>query len=578
MEPRFPSEQPPGAVFAVLDPDSGENGDDAVLGWLESALPFLNWRSHIFVTDGSNVRTERFSLDLLKLAAAFLERCGFANLHVHPLVHIRSGDTSQAETWNRLVDVFKPFQEQARAQLTEARLHVAPILAPSRGVSEAGALRPARFFRSRLAIPSFYLPRGILNQLTGRSGSDDTRFYLDSDSRGLIVLLWNSHVFETMLDRIEDDSGSLGSPCGAHLVLDAGRRRVYSCFHAWRRDEAGIDFGDPDLKKPVFPAPPSGGSCLKCFSESVLSMRENIIANRREAEGRKVCFELSLESARRGELTSAAELMHLAYELSVSNEDKVRALIHESLCLRDSGKLQEADDVMAVADGLADDRGEIAYFRGRIQFVWRDYIEALDWFEIALKSGSGKIPVEDMCFEMAQCHVNIGEYPEARPYLDRAEKPEERKAPVSFYRGICDYGENRFESALKFFREARTLGPALDDLGRVLFYIGACLKELEKYDEAVDALRDAVASEPEELANHNLLGFCYYKLKRHEEAVVCFLRAVEIDPGSGIDWANLASNLRDLGRTEEAIKMYKRALSIDPGIGFARDNLKKLTG
>ena len=86
------------------------------------------------------------------------------------------------------------------------------------------------------------------------------------------------------------------------------------------------------------------------------------------------------------------------------------------------------------------------------------------------------------------------------------------------------------------FRKALALGPATEDLGRVLFYIGACLKEMEQYEEAVSVLREAVDADPEDLANHNLLGFCYYKLERHKEAVACFLRAVEINPSSGIDW------------------------------------------
>ena len=91
-------------------------------------------------------------------------------------------------------------------------------------------------------------------------------------------------------------------------------------------------------------------------------------------------------------------------------------------------------------------------------------------------------------------------------------------------------------------------------------------------------LEKAVAADPDDIANHNLLGFCYYKLKRHQDAVACFRRAVEIDPKSGIDWANLGSNLRDLGRIDEAVEMYRKALSLDPNIGFARDSLAKLIG
>ena len=110
----------------------------------------------------------------------------------------------------------------------------------------------------------------------------------------------------------------------------------------------------------------------------------------------------------------------------------------------------------------------------------------------------------------------------------------------------------------------------------MLFYVGNCLKELDRFEEAIDVLKRAVEADPQDLPNHNLLGFCYYKTKQHGQAVRCFQRAVEIDPGSAIDWANLGSNLRDLGRTDEAMAMYEKALALDPTIGFARTSLTRL--
>ncbi len=178
---------------------------------------------------------------------------------------------------------------------------------------------------------------------------------------------------------------------------------------------------------------------------------------------------------------------------------------------------------------------------------------------------------------MAISHINLGEYPEARPHLDAASESGPQ-APIAFYRGICDlnHAEGNIEAALARFREALALGPEAEDRGRVLFYIGTCHKEKGQFDDAIAMLQQAVEADPEDLANHNLLGFCYYKLGRHEEAVTCFLRAVTIDPGSAIDWANLGSNLRDLGRTDEAITMYRKALTLDPTIGFARASLTRL--
>jgi tetratricopeptide (TPR) repeat protein len=574
---RAPFGQPPEVVFVVLHPELSTFDEHGLLSWLDSALPLLNWRTHMFVVGGEDGDASRVAEALMSRAGKYLDHHGFSNIHIHSLLQLRPGAGSQPRVWGRLVAAIKPFQLQAQELSSEARLHLAPILAPSPGVSLADALRAAEFFRSRMAIPSFWLAGGSLQGLVQMTESESTRFFVDDESLGLPILLWRSHVFETVLDRLEEDADDLISPCRSHLVIDAQQGRVFSCFKLWKQCEQGTELLTSNEGPPSLPPPPNSDACLSCIAESVVAMRDSLMANHREAEGRKVCFRLGIELAGSGNLPLAADLAHLAFELSTSNEDKATALIHEALCLRDSGRLEQADQMLEMAGEFTEDQGQIAYQRGRVQFVWRDYIEALDWFEAALESPSDQVPVEDMCFEMALCHINIEEYPEARPYLDRSQKSDERKAPVAFYRGVCDFGEGKFETALSAFREALEFRPAAEDLGRILYYIGACLKEMEQYEEAVSVLREAVTADPEDLANHNLLGFCYYKLKRHEEAVACFLRAVEINPNSGIDWANLGSNLRDLGKTKEAIAMYKKALSLDPHIGFARDNLKRLS-
>ncbi|MBM3132663.1 MAG: tetratricopeptide repeat protein, partial [Chloroflexi bacterium] len=120
------------------------------------------------------------------------------------------------------------------------------------------------------------------------------------------------------------------------------------------------------------------------------------------------------------------------------------------------------------------------------------------------------------------------------------------------------------------------LNPAPEDLSRVYFYMGSCLKDLGRYDEAIAALEMAVKADPNEYANYNLMGFCFYQTKRYEKAIEALYSAVKINPASAIDYASIGSNLRELGRYEDAIAMYNMALSIDPGLGFARENIVKL--
>jgi tetratricopeptide (TPR) repeat protein len=575
---QYPFGRPPEAAFLVLDEDSDARKRKSLFKWLKAVLPRLNWRSHLFLINDGHQGSETAAREMVRIASDFVEQHGFTTLHAHLPIDLHPSDARQRAAWERLIAPARPFQNRAYELLTETRLHIAPIIAPLPEVSVDEALTAAEFFNSRLAVPSFYLAGGVLGELIERADSDEIRFFVDPDGSGLAVQLWMSHVLETAVDRVEEDESELLLTCRQHLVVDEKSGGVFSCFKKWEMNDPSLFFDRADPDDPVIPGAPDEVHCPDCIARSALSMRENLRANDREREGHQVYSRLALALAGRKQHALAAELAHHAYELSDSDRDRTASLIHEGLCLCHAGEFEKADEVLKLANEYAEDEGLVAYHRGRVQFEWREYIDALDRFEEALASGSNQVPTEDMCFEMALCHINIEEYEEARSYLERSVKPGQKKSAVSFYLGICDLAGREVQRAMDHFREALLLDPADEDLGRILFYVGTCLKEMERFEEAIDVLERAVGADPEDILNHNLLGFCYYKIKRHEEAVACFRRAVGIDPRSAIDWASLASNLRDLGRIDEAIEMYEKALSLDPTIGFARANLVKLTG
>ena len=571
---RNPFGQPPESAYILFGVETGKNRLCDRVDWL---LPRLNWRSHIYLVGLHHTNLVETVGTILDIAAAFLNRHEYACVFVHPEISFGGEIGVREDEWAEMIAPVKPFQEQAHKLMSEARLHFAPILSPVGIATQVEADAAAAFFRNRMAIPSFCLPAGTLAGLPEEMEGTDARFFVDDGDRQLGNLLWDAHVFESVLESVEEERRPYLSPCRRHTVIEADGCSAYSCFYLHSLKSDGVPIHHAQESDLGLPGPPDGSHCLDCIGRSAAEIRENLVRNRRESEGRRVYFELSKELASRGSYDSAGALARSAYDISNSDEDRTASLIQQALCLRDSRKLDEADAVLLEASAFTSDSGLIAYQRGRVQYVWRDYIEALDRYEEALQTDSKHVPFEDMCFEMALCHINIEEYAEARPYLEKSQKSGQENPPIAFYRGVCDYGEGNPELALEHFRRALSLGPDIEDLGRVLFYIGSCLKELELFEEAVDTLKQAVEADPDDIANHNLLGFCYYKLKRHEEAIACFLRAVEINPQSGIDWANLGSNLRDLGRTDDAIIMYKKALSLDPHIGFARENLATLS-
>ncbi|KPK27995.1 MAG: hypothetical protein AMJ61_03880 [Desulfobacterales bacterium SG8_35_2] len=149
---------------------------------------------------------------------------------------------------------------------------------------------------------------------------------------------------------------------------------------------------------------------------------------------------------------------------------------------------------------------------------------------------------------------------------------------IEFYLGRNLLNLGRQDDALIHFNKALDLNPSEEDLPYIYSYIGNCLKDLEKFREAIVVLEKGAEIDNTRPDIHNLLGFCHFKLEEYEDAVSHFSKTIELNPASAIDYANLGVNYRRLEKTDEAIKYFELALSLDPSIEFARDNLAQLTG
>lgn len=160
--------------------------------------------------------------------------------------------------------------------------------------------------------------------------------------------------------------------------------------------------------------------------------------------------------------------------------------------------------------------------------------------------------------------------------LKAADKILPGKYYIKFYIGLCFLNMGETESALDYFNKTLALKPDEQEIASIYSYMGVCLKELGKYDEALNMLKEGEKFDRERTDIYNLMGFCYFKLKEHEMAIKCFKKNIRLDPGSAIDYANIASNYRDMGEKDKAIQYYKTALSIDPAIEFAQENLRTL--
>lgn len=174
--------------------------------------------------------------------------------------------------------------------------------------------------------------------------------------------------------------------------------------------------------------------------------------------------------------------------------------------------------------------------------------------------------------------VSLMEDPEeAVGYLRKISALFPERYEVWFFLGYALERAERPEEAMACFQQALSLHPREIDVSSIYCHMGVCLKDMERYEDALPHLLKAAELNEGQKEIYNVLGFCYFKLKEHHKAIEAFERAIEIDPGSGIDYANIASNLRELGHYAEAVHLYRMALELDPTLDFARDNLQRLS-
>ena len=498
--------------------------------WLAAALPHCAWSCHVVIAGGD--REGR----LLKTVVDYLDREEVAMVYLHLVADAGIGPAPEIEI---LMDAATRFQNEAYHERTGARLVPLPILEVAPGADPHPALETAGELAGRLAKPSLLLWDEPSEATITTAATLGLRLYLGSKAldTSIVEILTAAHVLDSTMARVDGADEMLG-PCWTHNVIAGGR--VFACGQHWRRGRSRAGFADEQA--PVWQ--PDSSLCAGCIADTIAGMGPSLVANQRQNEGRELALRASSALVDAGAHHAAAEVAQTAASLSRDPGERADALIQAALCRLAAGQLEAADQTLVESADSGAPAGLIAYHRAHVQVAWRDDIEALDRFAEALDLGLESVSVEDLHFEMALSHIRLEEWPDARSHLEQSGGP---SAAIAFNLGVCDVNDGQAERALKHFDRALEIGPPEEDLGRVRFFRGFCLKELERYEEAADDLAMSIELEEPELAHHNSLGFCLFKLGRYDEAVASFERAVAVDPGSAIDWANIGVNLERTG-------------------------------
>jgi protein O-GlcNAc transferase len=111
------------------------------------------------------------------------------------------------------------------------------------------------------------------------------------------------------------------------------------------------------------------------------------------------------------------------------------------------------------------------------------------------------------------------------------------------------------------YRAVLRLAPQHAD---ALHLLGVLAYQIERYDDSVRLISQAIATRKTVAAYHSNLGNAQKALGKLDQAGDCYRRALALAPRDSIASNNLANILKAQGRLEEAATWYSRALALKP--------------
>jgi len=167
------------------------------------------------------------------------------------------------------------------------------------------------------------------------------------------------------------------------------------------------------------------------------------------------------------------------------------------------------------------------------------------------------------CFYLSTLYTQMGEYPVAERYVQRAIEINPKQGEYYHQLGLIRYRQKRWAAALGFFRQALEIGSGKNE-APVWKSIGDVELELFDRDAALQAYTEALRIQPNDAQTHLALGRFYLERGQPDRAIEHLLAALETDPLLRAAYPLLGRAYRQTGHLSSAESVLKKALNASP--------------
>ncbi|MFW5975108.1 MAG: tetratricopeptide repeat protein, partial [Bacteroidota bacterium] len=159
----------------------------------------------------------------------------------------------------------------------------------------------------------------------------------------------------------------------------------------------------------------------------------------------------------------------------------------------------------------------------------------------------------------AQYYISIDKYDEALTLLNQLEKIDPYNIEIFFIKGGLYSQLNKFNKAIEQYKKALNE----ENAAEVYTNIAYEYENMGKYKKAIDYLKEALHSDPEDYGLLYELSFCYEITGEMQQGIRFFKQFINENPFSKEAWYNIGMLYSAAGEYENAIEAYDYSLAID---------------
>ena len=162
------------------------------------------------------------------------------------------------------------------------------------------------------------------------------------------------------------------------------------------------------------------------------------------------------------------------------------------------------------------------------------------------------------------------------PEADEAEKKIEPTVNIDALVDEADkaYDAGRLLETRELLQQAHNADSSIPELTNRLGFV---VSQMGNHDEALKLYSHALSLKEDDVT-HLAIASELKALERFDEAEEHYKAAIAIDDEYEVSYFNYANLLVDMKRIAEAKMMYERALEIEPDLEAAKEELEKLNG